>query len=366
VRSGPTVGSLAGAAAAAAAAGLSSGYLHGAGQREEGQSRLPVTLTEKYLPDPAQPPHRSIEKVKFYKPLSAEGEILVLYHHAKDSITRSQRHFPKAAAERDRDATSGALGALNGPGDAVGPVRPGGAGPVGSQSVVVTGAQEDAPDEHELREQLRRLITREKECLNEVRGRIEECAEILHQRRRDAEQLRPVLGAYDTLRNRSQETEAEREAQRLEELRRAQSRRDYLAPYIAALDVAKSLGGADPSSIRLDLHNARAVRDSALLDLKERLVQRGHIMQTRMDQEKEELNRRQVAFQKNLDASAEGAKESEAFAKYSADATWRMKILDDRLTRHIELASERYAALAQKLAEDPRLAVLYDQPLGRD
>ena len=38
-----------------------------------------------------------------------------------------------------------------------------------------------------------------------------------------------------------------------------------------------------------------------------------------------------------------------------------MKILDERLSRHIEDAGNRYAALARKLSEDPRLAALYEQ-----
>jgi len=38
-----------------------------------------------------------------------------------------------------------------------------------------------------------------------------------------------------------------------------------------------------------------------------------------------------------------------------------MKILDERLSRHIDQASTKYAELAKKLADDRRLAAIYQQ-----
>jgi hypothetical protein len=302
-------------------------------QREE--SRNPYKMAEKFERNAAVPAAENVSKRTFIKPLSPDGEIWVRYHYSADCITQSSRLFPKGAEKEKEGAAEAAL-----------------------QPRVTVMPFQGRPKEGRLRDELRLLIAAEKECLNEIKAKMDECKEIVEQRRKDVDEVNRSLSVYDTLRNRPRETEAERELQRAEEHRRAESRKDYLAPYIANLEIAKSCRG-DYTNLSLSAENAKFVRDSALKDLKERLIQRGHIMQARMDREKEELNRRQVAYQKNLDSS-ENLKESEDFAKFLQQATWRMKILDDRLTRHIEQASEKYAQLAQKLADDGRLVKIYD------
>jgi hypothetical protein len=306
---------------------------------DKDKDRDPVKMAEKFRRNPAVPASSDVMKRAFIRPMQPDGEVWVQYHYGKDSITQSNRMYLRAA-DKDRELAGGSGVADNVP-----------------QTEVVTMPFEERPRAHTLREELKALIAAEKECLNEIKTKIEECREILSQRKTGGTE--PMLSVYDTLRNRPQETEAERERLRREEHRRQESRKDYLAPYIAMLEVEKSLGG-DYANVRLSAEHAKLVRDSALKDLKERLIQRGHIMQARMDKEKEELNRRQVAYQKNLDSSDHASKDSDEFAKFLTQATWRMKILDDRLSRHIEQASEKYAELAQKLANDARLAAIYE------
>ncbi|PWV04512.1 hypothetical protein C3747_149g105 [Trypanosoma cruzi] len=144
-----------------------------------------------------------------------------------------------------------------------------------------------------------------------------------------------------------------------EEASREASRKDYLAPYIAKLALPSSFDG-DYLNVSLSIDQARKVRDEALQELKERLIQRGHIMQSQMDAEKRDFNERQAAYQSKLDAAGlDAGRDEEEFAQYCKEATWRMKTLDERLSKHIDQSSERYAQLAQRLSEDPRLKALY-------
>jgi hypothetical protein len=298
----------------------------------------PYKMSEKFDRNPKIPADQDVAKRTYCKPQSPDGEIWVFYHYRDDSITRSSRLFPRNA-EREKESAAAASSDI--------------------KPKITTMPYVDAPKETELSDQLRALLEKEHECITDIRSKAEECKEILTTLEAEGKSVHRVLSAYDTLRNRPKETEAELAQMRAEESRRAESRKDYLAPYIAKLEIAKQYKG-DYSSVRLTADQAKQVRDEALRELKERLIQRGHIMQSRMDHEKEELNKRQMSYQKNLDA-ADGSKESEEFAQFCKDATWRMKILDERLSRHIDQASEKYAQLAQRLAEDKRLAALYTQ-----
>lgn len=334
----------------------------GGAQQRDDFARMPIKMAEKFSRNAKLAASTDVSKRKYIKPLSAEGEIWVRFHYSDDCVTHPLRMYPKsldrvgagtaAAAATGGGAASASDGGATS-GDAAGGTDAAG---VVKARVIVMPFQ-TKPTEAKLREELRSLCALEKECLNELRARAEEARDIMEQRSKDLQELKPNYSVYDTLRNRPRE-DIERELERAEETRRSESRQDYLAPYIANLDIAKAARG-DYKNIRLPAEQAKAVRDAALKDLKERLIQRGHIMQARMDREKEELNRRQVAYQKNLD-SAENAKDSEEFAKFCADATWRLKILDDRLSRHIEQATEKYAQLAMRLAEDKRLAAIYE------
>lgn len=297
----------------------------------------PIKMTEKFDRDPSSQADDDVQKRSFIKPQSSDGEVWVFYHYRDCCITRPYRLFPKNA-EKEKDSVNASAD---------------------SKPKVISMPYTEPPKDNVLSDQLRMLLDCENECLTEIRAKADECKDIINTLESEQKNVIRVLSTYDTLRNRPKETEAELAQLLADEARRAESRKDYLAPYIAKLEIAKQCKG-DYTNVRLTADQAKQVRDEALRELKERLIQRGHIMQARMDREKEELNRRQMSYQKNLD-SADGSKESEEFAQFCKDATWRMKILDERLSRHIDHASEKYAELAKRLAEDKRLAALYQQ-----
>lgn len=324
----------------------------------------PIRISQKFQRDPSKPAGKDVAKTTFRRPVaeakgggggaaagggggSAQshppvGEMWVFFHYDAGSILRPYHMFAKPSSSVEEYIAASA---------ARKPVEP----PVR----VVPLPGEAPPSELELYNERKWLNAVEAACLMEQRATADTCLDIVKSMDEARAATQPVLSVYDTLRNRPKETEAERARKLAEAARREESRKDYLAPYIAKLEMPVHFDG-NYLAVRLSPEQAKQVRDEALQELKERLIQRGHIMQTRMDREKEEFNRRQQLYRKNCDASAlEGDKDTEAFALYCKEATWRMKVLDERLSQHIDHASEKYTQLAQRLADDPRLAALY-------
>jgi len=120
---------------------------------------------------------------------------------------------------------------------------------------------------------------------------------------------------------------------------------DYLAPYLPkTLKHAKSLS----------LTEAEAVYTACTSAAKERLIDRSHIIESRLEDEQQALARRQTGYQRqDKDKAAE-----EEYEKYVQEATFRIQILKQRRDRHTEMATAKYNELLQTLAEDPRLTIL--------
>jgi hypothetical protein len=309
----------------------------------------PVRISQKFLRNESLAADKDVAKITFLRPPPEvkggnppAGEMWVFFHFSPGSILRPYHMFAKPSSSVEEYIAASA---------AHKPVEP----PV----KVVTLPGEAPPSDLELYNERKWLNAVEATSLMEQRARMDECMDILKAVEQDHSNVRSLLSSYDTLRNRPKETEAERARKLAEAVRREESRKDYLAPYISKLEMPSDFDG-NYLTIRLTIEQAKQVRDEALHELKERLIQRGHIMQSRMDREKEEFSKRQQLYKKTVDASAvEGDKDTEEFALYCKEATWKMKVLDQRLSQHIDHASEKYTQLAQRLADDPRLAALY-------
>lgn len=307
----------------------------------------PVRLSQKFARNEAVPFDKDVAKTTFFRSLASQGggftgEMWVFFHYPTDSIIRPYHMFAKATSSVD-DYIAASVSRK--PSEAP------------TKVVAMPGAA--IPSELELHNERKWLSGAEASCLAAVRANMEAALDTLLGMEQDHNSVGAVLSSYDTLRNRSKETEAERAKKLADAIRREESRKDYLAPYIAKLEMPAGFDG-DYLSVSLTVDQAKQVRDEALQELKERLIQRGVIMQGRMDKEKEDFNARQLAYQRNCEmAAVDGGKEAEEFAVYCREATWRMKVLDDRLSKHIEQASERYTQLAQRLAHDARLSALY-------
>ena len=168
----------------------------------------------------------------------------------------------------------------------------------------------------------------------------------------DAERLEPgtrmpvprylTVSVYDTARSRLANAEDE------EDPDAAQVPHDYLTPFLP-----DPIGVNDPP---LSREEALQAREACLRSLKDRLVERANIVQSRLDEENALLSKKQAAFQRNRD-HIDPADEAE-YERYCQEAMFRIQILEQRLDRHTELSLHKYAEMDQRLREDPRLSRL--------
>eukprot|EP00762_Andalucia_godoyi_P006857 ANDGO_00934.mRNA.1 Coiled-coil domain-containing protein lobo len=198
------------------------------------------------------------------------------------------------------------------------------------------------PDDQQLMDMYQNLLISERVSEQSVRESEKEAGEIFVQRDRDESNVLFETSVYDTLRNKpSQEEIAALRAAQEEEARK-RSMRDYLTPFLPR-----------PEGV-FTREEAIATKEAALKALKERLIDRATIIQSRLDEEKANHARRKQAFVRN-EGHMDKAEEEE-FLAYCEDAMFRIHILEQRLARHEELAVAKYAELENKLRVDNRLA----------
>jgi hypothetical protein len=117
------------------------------------------------------------------------------------------------------------------------------------------------------------------------------------------------------------------------------------------------------------------VKEACLKSLKERLIEKANIIQSRLDEETSNYQKRQLQYSKNAETMT--VEETEEYVKYCNEALFRIQIMEKRLVKvkvkdtksiikcsysqclqHKETAPERYLALDRKLRKDSRLAVM--------
>ncbi len=104
---------------------------------------------------------------------------------------------------------------------------------------------------------------------------------------------------------------------------------DYLAPYLMQVD----------SKMPLSKVAARSVRDACLRGFKERLIERGNIMQARLDKAKRELFASQETYQAKRGRTLQ---EKNAFEKLCSDQTFKIKVLETRISLHEQNAISKF------------------------
>ncbi|KAK9845733.1 hypothetical protein WJX81_000840 [Elliptochloris bilobata] len=128
-------------------------------------------------------------------------------------------------------------------------------------------------------------------------------------------------------------------------------------------DVARgSGGGADPDGAAPEpprpADYLTPYLPMAAAALKQRLVERAHIIQARRNEEAATLARREAALAREREQAGGEAGGAEGAV---AESRFRLRILDRRLKANEEHALARYQALVARLAADVRLAALWDQ-----
>uniref|UniRef100_F6URF0 Dynein regulatory complex subunit 7 n=1 Tax=Monodelphis domestica TaxID=13616 RepID=F6URF0_MONDO len=172
-----------------------------------------------------------------------------------------------------------------------------------------------------------------------------EVLEILKTREEEEDTHNLTVSIYDTTRNeksKGQREALERQAQE-EHMRQVEAELDYLAPFLVQL----------PPGEKLTRWQALRLKDECLNDFKQRLIDKANLIQTRFEKETQELQKKQQWYQENQVTMT--LEDEESYLTYCSQAMFRIRILEQRLNRHKELAPQKYLALEEKLYKDPRL-----------
>jgi hypothetical protein len=284
-------------------------------------------LAEKFRRSPEVDPEVDVAKRTFEL---AAGLIKVRYHYGDDRVTASSRNYAKDGS---------------------------------GHTIVQVNSFSRKPTDAQMLEEFTKLQLVERECVNEMREYDRQTKEILKKRdyeeqaileaEEEAEAARAVPGGkppvpqhlavsvYDTARSKlATEEEEDEDAEAVPH--------DYLTPFLQ-----EPIGVNEPPLSRED---ALQAREACLRSLKDRLVERANIVQSRLDDENQALSKRQAAFQRNRD-HMDPSDEAE-YERYCQEAMFRIQILEQRLDRHTELSLQKYAEMDARLRDDPRLRKL--------
>ncbi|CEM23237.1 unnamed protein product [Vitrella brassicaformis CCMP3155] len=160
---------------------------------------------------------------------------------------------------------------------------------------------------------------------------------------------------YDLAREQAQEeslgegTEEEKQAEEAKKV-------DTLAPYLLEF----------PGKT-IDAMTAEMIAKKCKNDFRKRLLDRAAIIQRRLEEEHDQLRKRRAALQRRAEGPSPGAgpgavdKDEKGFEQYQSEAMFRIQILEQRLARHEMQAIKKFAELEKFLAEDPRLAAMWQK-----
>ncbi|OQR93206.1 hypothetical protein THRCLA_22330 [Thraustotheca clavata] len=245
-----------------------------------------------------------------------EGTIQVQYHYREGKITSASRVYHKAPNT-----------------------------PVEVYQVDPTAPR---PKEAILERELQTILQLEKECYNAIRHIDLETQDILKLRKREEMTISLESSIFD---GEEDESKIDTTDDQRKQGKETKSEMDYLSPFLQAVLQHQAAGHA------LTKDEAHSVRDMCLKNLKERLLERANIIQTRLDKENTTLAKKQAAFQRSQREHDQGT--DEEFERFCSETMFRIQILEQRLTRHEETALQKYAELDQRLHNDPRLTILH-------
>merc|ERR1719198_1255804 len=134
-----------------------------------------------------------------------------------------------------------------------------------------------------------KVLKIERECYNSVRDAKRETERILKARQEEESNILLVKNVFETIRDKDHEADKQTIKDDDEEV---SEKSDYLTPFL------RPGRGSGP----LSKEEAKKVNEACLNALKMRLVERANIIQRRIDQQYEDLTKKQAAFQRSRDA----------------------------------------------------------------
>ncbi|XP_040489299.1 dynein regulatory complex subunit 7 [Ursus maritimus] len=288
----------------------------------ESNPRPMVKITERFSRNPEKPADEDVAERVFLIP---EERTQLRYHCRDDHITASRREFLRRTEVDSK-----------------------------GNKIIMTPDMcinfEVEPVEHTKKllyqyEAMMKLKNEEKLSRHQAWESELEVLEILKLREEEEGAHTLTISIYDTKRNEKSKEyrEAMEHVMHEEHLRQVEAQLDYLAPFLAPF----------PPGEKLTHWQAVQVRDECLSDFKQRLIDKANLIQARFEKETQELQKQQQWYQENQVTLT--AEDKAWYLSYYSQAVFRMRILEQRLNRHRELAPLKYLALEEKLHKDPRL-----------
>ncbi|XP_035867780.1 dynein regulatory complex subunit 7 [Phyllostomus discolor] len=291
----------------------------------ESNPRTVLKITERFFRNPAKPADEDVAERVF---LIMEERIQLRYHCRENHITASKREFLRRTEVDSK-----------------------------GNKIIMTpdmcSSFEVEPSEHTKKllyqyETMMQLKKEEKLCRHQAWESELEVLEILKLREEEEEAHTLTISIYDTKRNEKSKEyrEARERVMHEEHLQQVEAQLDYLAPFLAQL----------PPGEKLTRWQAVHVKEECLSDFKQRLIDKANLIQARFEKETQELQKKQQWYQENQVTLT--AEDEDLYLSYCSQAMFRIRILEQRLNRHKEMAPLKYMALEEKLCKDPRLAEL--------
>ncbi|XP_008833102.1 dynein regulatory complex subunit 7 isoform X1 [Nannospalax galili] len=288
----------------------------------ESNPRPMVKITERFSRNPEKPADEDVAERVF---LITEERIQLRYHCRDDYITASKREFLRRT---EVDSKGNKI----------------------NMTPDMCISFEVEPMEHtkKLLYQYKTMIhlkNEEKLSRHQAWESELEVLEILKLREEEEAAHTLTISIYDTKRNEKSKEyrEAMERVLHEEHLQQVETQLDYLAPFLAQLSPGE----------KLTRWQAVRLKDECLSDFKQRLIDKANLIQARFEKETQELQKKQQWYQENqVTLSPE---DEDLYLSYCSQAMFRIRILEQRLNRHKEMAPLKYLALEEKLYKDPRL-----------
>uniref|UniRef100_A0A8C3WY03 Dynein regulatory complex subunit 7 n=1 Tax=Catagonus wagneri TaxID=51154 RepID=A0A8C3WY03_9CETA len=288
----------------------------------ESNPRPMVKITERFFRNPEKPADEDVAERVF---MLLDERIQLRYHCREDHITASKREFLRHTEVDSK-----------------------------GNKVIMTPDMcisfEVEPMEHTKKllyhyEAMMKLKDEEKLSRHQAWESELEVLEILKLREEEEEAHALTISIYDTKRNEKSKEyrEAMERVMHEEHLQQMEAQLDYLAPFLAQL----------PPGEKLIRWQAVRLKDECLSDFKQRLIDKANLIQARFEKETQELQKKQQWYQENQVTLT--PEDEDLYLSYCSQAMFRIRILEQRLNRHKELAPLKYLALEEKLYKDPRL-----------
>jgi len=233
---------------------------------------LPIRkMTEKYARNKEKDADEDVAKMVFYL---TEGRIRLEYHFGEDRITNSSRMYHKS----------------------------------GQSQIVQVDPLVSRPNDGSLLEEYQKLLLHEKECMQAIRDIEWEVSEIIRTRTNQEQNITLESPYYDIVRIKAEASDDEEEEEEEQVY-------DYLSPFLPPLVGMQ----------KLTRDQALDVREKCLRALKDRLIERASIIQSRLDEDTASLAKRQAAFNRDRDQMSN--EEEEEYQKAVEESMFRYKCL---------------------------------------